>query len=102
MHLRGPVVRMCVEGVEEVFLDPVQRRGSKGPGVSEMAPRINMQMMQSSYLEGKVLIELGPRCELGGRAQWSGRGATYFLSWPPLINSMLSCDLRSGSMVAGV
>lgn len=30
------------------------------------------------------------------------RATTHFLSWPPLISSMLSWERRSGSIVAGV
>lgn len=37
---------------------------------------------------------------LGGRESVWAR--THFLSWPPLISSMLSWERRSGSIVAGV
>lgn len=59
-----------------------------------------------------VLVLVRPTSQEGAgwmTGRWAMRGGgtscgahTHFLSWPPLISSMLSWERRSGSIVAGV
>ena len=94
---------MCVEGVEELFLEP--GRGGEpgwlasaswdgwcwcGAGIWCRQPR------------GKAGLDGGQEGNGTTARRHDGRIATHFLSWPPLISSMLSWERRSGSIVAGV
>jgi hypothetical protein len=61
LHEGRPVVRVCVEGVEEVFLDPVNCKTVVRIG-------LNRSLLHSSMLEKRSSVAAEQRTTLGSLA----------------------------------
>lgn len=100
MYLCRPVIRVCVEGVEEVILEsgregePGWLAGALWDGWSGLVAGLIRPAKRQALIDKQMGKEVGGGGLCGAH--------THFLSWPPLISSMLSWERRSGSIVAGV